>query len=74
MRLTKKTQRSYEILWNNAFLEVANNNLKGNKSTTLARLIAFAKTLWCLAQVPVIRLGRILPPSVIYFFKRLISL
>ena len=42
--------------------------LKGRRAATRARLIATASILWCLAQVPVILLGRILPFSVMHKF------
>lgn len=43
--------------------------LKGRRATILAFLIASESSLWCLAQTPVIRRGRIFPFSVMNFLS-----
>jgi hypothetical protein len=47
---------------------------KGRSAIARARLIASVKARWWLAHVPEIRLGIILPRSVIKYFKDLLSL
>lgn len=47
---------------------------KGNKAIFLALLIARAKILWCLAQLPEILDGTILPRSEVKYLRVLGSL
>ena len=46
----------------------------GNSAIILARLIAVVSCLWCFAQLPLIRLGTILPLSVTYLLSFAVSL
>lgn len=53
---------------------VTQSALKGRRDAMRARLIATASSRWCFAQVPVIRRGRILPPSLMNFLSLFVSL
>lgn len=66
MEANKKTLHSCKVFFNFCLNQSA---LKGIKEAILARLIAVEISLWCFAQVPVIRRGRILPPSAIKRFS-----
>jgi hypothetical protein len=47
----------------------SNEPTKGKSASDLALLIERVSCLWCLAQEPEIRLGMILPRSVVKYFK-----
>ncbi len=59
-----------KALCNNKFYSA----LKGMRAAMRARLMAVASSLWCFAQVPVMRRGRIFPPSATNFLSFAVSL
>jgi hypothetical protein len=53
---------------------ISTDPTKGSMAMVLARLIASVNKRWCLAQVPEIRLGMILPRSVVKYRRDFESL
>ena len=76
-RLQYKTSKQNAALERRRFLYPLRDDqsaLKGRSAATRARLIAVASSRWCFAQVPVMRRGRILPPSLMNLRSLFVSL